>query len=54
MLPLDAANATVTASTCFNTLRIRRYASRDELRARLLSAAANGAHGGFHEDAVGD
>ena len=52
VLPFDPANATVTAATCFNTLRIRRYASRAELRRRLLSAAANGAHGGFHEDAV--
>ena len=51
VLPFDARRATVTASTCFNTLRIRRYASRDELRRRLLSALANARRGGFFEGA---
>ena len=50
VLPFDAQRATVTAATCFNELRIQRYASRDALRGRLLSALANRV--GFNEHAV--
>ena len=50
VLPFDARNATVKASTCFNELRVQRYAGKAALRARLLSAIAN--RGGFNEHAV--
>ena len=50
VLPLDARNATVKAATCFNELRVQRYAGKAALRARLLSAIAN--REGFNEHAV--
>ena len=50
VLPFDARNATVKAATCFNELRIQRYAGKAALRARLLSAIAN--RGGFNEAAT--
>jgi len=53
VLPYDARNATVTAATCFNTLRIRRYATKAELRRQILVALANARRGGFSERAVG-
>ena len=51
VLPFDARNATVKAATCFNNLRVQRYASRAALRERLLSAIAH--REGFNEYAVG-
>ena len=49
VLPRDDEAMTVTASVCFNNLRIRRYATRAELRRRLLAAVANA---GFDEGAI--
>jgi len=52
VLPYDARNVTVTASTCVNTLRIRRYRTEAELRRQILTAPANMPAGGFSEAAA--